>query len=125
MDMELLRKALTGARICYDPKIPAELCKDMCPYCEKEEDKVDCGVRLQADMVAVLEEIAAESREEDPQEKTEGKPPLGVKPYFIAIPERIRELAEAICRNPETEKVGQWALEIGMHASTLSSMQEE
>ena len=134
MDMERLRKALAGVRVCYDPKISAAFCEDRCPYCEMGRE--DCCERLQADMVAVLEEIAAEKLvDQDDTETAKArvlrnqeepeKPPMGVKPFFIAIPERIRELAEAISRNPESEKVGQWALEIDLHASTLSSMREE
>ena len=136
MDMERLRKALAGARVCYDPKMSSAFCEDRCPYGKTENDREDCCERLQADMVAVIEEIAAEkladqddtetakSRVLRKQEAPE-KPPMGVKPFFIAIPDRIRELSEAISRNPESENVGQWAQEIGMHASTLSSMREE
>ena len=42
------------------------------------------------------------------------KPPLGVKPYFIALPNRIKELAEAILRNAnDTSGVcKKWAEEI-------------
>jgi len=134
MDMERLRKALAGVRVCYDPKMSSAFCEDRCPYGKTENDREDCCERLQADMVAVIEEIAAEKLADQDGTETEKamrkqaepeKPPMGVKPFFIAIPERIRDLAEAISRNPESEKVGQWALEIGMHASTLSSMREE
>lgn len=43
------------------------------------------------------------------------KPPLGVAPYWIAIPARIKDLAEAIirCSNDTGGKqLGLWAYEI-------------
>ena len=47
------------------------------------------------------------------------KPPLGVKPYYIAASDRIEELAGAIQRyspnvDTEYEKIIQWAEEIKM-----------
>lgn len=51
----------------------------------------------------------------------ENKPPLGAKPYFVAIPQRIQELTEAIERQMEEypvlnekscELIGIWSAEI-------------
>ncbi len=52
------------------------------------------------------------------------KPALGIRPYFLAIPGRIKELAEAISRNA-TDTNGlciKWAEEIICHSKTLEEM---
>ena len=52
------------------------------------------------------------------------KPPLGAKPYFIALPNRIKELAEAILRNAnDTSGVcKQWAEEIIELSAALENL---
>lgn len=50
------------------------------------------------------------------------RPPLGVKPYYIAASERIEALAGAIERyaenvDTEYEKISQWAEEIKMQCA--------
>jgi len=42
------------------------------------------------------------------------QPPLGAKPYYVAIPDRITDLAEAIIRNANdtSGKCKEWANEI-------------
>jgi hypothetical protein len=50
------------------------------------------------------------------------RPPLGVKPYYIAASERIEDLADAIKRyapncDTEYEKISQWAEEIKMQCA--------
>jgi transcriptional regulator with XRE-family HTH domain len=73
------------------------------------------------------QEDAEEDPEEDPdhEEKTEvhisigemgrvhTRPPIGVKPYYVASIQRIQELADAISRNPGNMKMAaEWACEI-------------
>lgn len=55
------------------------------------------------------------------------KPPLGTKPYFIVLPERIKELAEAIIRNAnDTSGVCiQWAEEIIELSAVLENMRKK
>ena len=56
---------------------------------------------------------------------SETKPPLGVKPSWIAIPQRIRELAEAIvrCANDTSgEKLDEWAYEIALLSKVQANM---
>lgn len=52
------------------------------------------------------------------------KPPLGAKPYYIVLPGRIKELAEAILRNAnDTSGVcKQWAEEIIELSTALENM---
>ena len=55
------------------------------------------------------------------------KPQLGVKPSWVAIPDRIKELAEAIirCRNDtDGEILAEWAYEI-MLLSNVSAVMSE
>ncbi len=56
--------------------------------------------------------------------KSEEKPPFGVKPYYISIPARIKELAEAIirCANDTSGICIGWAEEIICHSKTLEEM---
>lgn len=52
-------------------------------------------------------------------------PPLGAKPYYIAIPGRIKELAEAIlrCRNDMSgELLDKWAFEIAVLSKAQAEM---
>ena len=53
---------------------------------------------------------------------TEGKPPLGCKPYYISIPERIRELSQTIERNAESASVAVWAKEIELLSNVMREM---
>ncbi len=51
----------------------------------------------------------------EPDPKSSTAPPLGVRPYWTVIPERIDNLAEAIKKysgTKDTEKVALWAKEI-------------
>lgn len=52
------------------------------------------------------------------------RPPLGAKPYYVALPERIKELAEAILRNAnDTSGVCiKWAEEIIELSTALENM---
>jgi len=55
----------------------------------------------------------------------EVKPPLGVKPYYIAIPERIGDLAQAIdrCRNDTSgELLDEWSYEIALLSKVMAKM---
>ena len=40
------------------------------------------------------------------------KPELGIKPYFVAYDERIKELSDAIYRNHDTKQISKYAFEI-------------
>lgn len=53
-----------------------------------------------------------------------GKPNIGVKPYYVAIPERIHELSQAIDRNADvkTGAVQRWAKEISLLSDVLRAM---
>ena len=53
------------------------------------------------------------------------KPPLGAKPSWIAIPERIQDLAEAIvrCKNDTSgELLDEWAYEIALLSRVNAKM---
>ena len=53
------------------------------------------------------------------------KPPLGVKPSWIAIPQRIKELAEAIIRyknDTSGELLDEWAYEIAQLSKINANM---
>lgn len=50
------------------------------------------------------------------------KPPVGVKPYYIQAEYRIRELAEAISRNPNCDRVKEWAIEIALQKELICRM---
>lgn len=53
------------------------------------------------------------------------KPPLGVEPYYIAIPTRIRDLAKAIerCRNDTSgELLDEWGYEIALLSRVMERM---
>ena len=53
------------------------------------------------------------------------KPPLGAKPSWIAIPERIQDLAEAIirCKNDTSgEMLDEWAYEIALLSRANAKM---
>ena len=55
-------------------------------------------------------------------------PLLGVKPYWIAIPQRIAELADAIERNaakPNPERIDEWTMEISILTEVMKTMEEE
>lgn len=62
------------------------------------------------------------------------KPPIGAKPAKIYIPERIKELAEAIVRFTEHERIGkdkevsklimEWSTEIQGHCNTLDKLMD-
>ena len=56
----------------------------------------------------------------------EEKPPFGVKPYYISVPARIKELAEAIirCANDTSGVCIGWAEEIICHSKTLEEMSQ-
>ncbi len=56
------------------------------------------------------------------------KPPIGVKPYYIASCERINDLAEAIQRYSATSKykvIKLWAEEVICHCDLLEKMCEQ
>ena len=54
------------------------------------------------------------------------RPPLGCKPYFIAIPERIRQLTNAIESHAEctTGIVTIWAREIELLSNVMREMEQ-
>ena len=63
-------------------------------------------------------------KKEEPEEKAD-RPPLGVKPYDIAAVHRIKDLADAISRNPsDFKKVSEWAEEINWQIFIVNSMVE-
>ena len=55
------------------------------------------------------------------------RPPLGVMPYYIALPARIKELAEAIirCANDTSGVCKQWAEEIIELSAVLEKLSEK
>ena len=53
------------------------------------------------------------------------KPPIGVKPYYIQAEDRIREIAEAIIRNPNCDRVKEWAVEIALQKELIDRMKEK
>ena len=57
---------------------------------------------------------------------TDEKPPIGVKPYYVAAEHRIIELAEAIARAAEystkNPKIIEWAREIILQATLSNQM---
>lgn len=56
---------------------------------------------------------------------SETKPPLGVKPSWIAVPQRITALAEAIIRyanDTSGEKIDEWAYEIALLSKVSEGM---
>lgn len=67
-------------------------------------------------------------------ETTYNQPPLGVSPSWFVIPHRIKELADAISRYTEHERIckdkevssviRQWAVEIENHCDTLDKIQD-
>ena len=54
----------------------------------------------------------------------EERPALGIKPYYVAIPNRITDLAKAIIRNAnETSgKCKEWATEIVLLSDVLEKI---
>ena len=53
------------------------------------------------------------------------KPPLGTAPYYVRVSERIRELAQAIERNADsnaTVRLRLWAQEISEQCDLLDSL---
>lgn len=55
------------------------------------------------------------------------RPPLGVKPYYLAASDRIEDLADAIKRyapncDVEYEKISQWAEEIKMQCAICKKL---
>ena len=52
------------------------------------------------------------------------RPPLGVSPYYIAIPNRIKELSEAIIRNRNDTngKIKEWAKEIVLLSDVMEKI---
>lgn len=59
--------------------------------------------------------------------ETAQRPPLGCKPYYIAIPERIRQLSESITAHAgaKTGIVEMWAKEIRLLSNVLREMERE
>ena len=53
------------------------------------------------------------------------KPPIGAKPYYIQAEDRIKELAEAISRNPNCDRVKEWAVEIALQKELIDRMKEK
>lgn len=65
-----------------------------------------------------------------PLKDEERKPPLGVKPFYVAAWQRIGELIGAIERQYEsgdgdTKLVQKWANEIGWQATIIESLRSE
>ena len=61
--------------------------------------------------------------------KTNDKPELGCKPYYIASRDRVSELAQAIDRNSENidveyNKIEMWATEIIAHCRLAKDFDE-
>ena len=46
-------------------------------------------------------------------------------PYYIQAEDRIRELAEAIIRNPNCDRVKEWAVEIALQKELIDRMKEK
>ena len=53
------------------------------------------------------------------------KPPIGAKPYYIQAEDRIRELAGAIIRNPNCDRVKERAVEIALQKELIDRMKEK
>jgi transcriptional regulator with XRE-family HTH domain len=81
-----------------------------------------------------MEPEEAEDAEEEPEAPEEpetevhitvGEPPtIGVKPYYVATAQRIKELADAISRNPVNyQKIPEWAEEIIEQAELAKRME--
>lgn len=75
-------------------------CADgFCQQCDRvHTEEYLCSDALHREAANAIEELLKRKPQTTPENKETIKPPPGVKPYYIAIPQRIKELAEAIER---------------------------
>ena len=94
-------------------------CDRNCANCDLVQDDGELH-EMYTDVIALL-------KEQEAVEPNEQKPPLGVKPYYIAAWQRIGELIEAIERQYESADgdaglVEKWANEISWQASMIEAL---
>lgn len=89
-----------------------------CPLAWKEKKAEEMTLEQAREAVKALRKVV-----KDDWKPTFTKPPLGCKPAFISSSERIKELSDAIERQPDNpELIEKWAVEILYHCEILKNI---
>ena len=100
---------------------------------EETDSEEDLEYEYEEEESAADQELDPEEAPEDEQrteihiligERQTEKPVTGLKPYRVVAIQRIKELADAISRNPDSESIPEWANEIIEQSELMKRMQK-